>query len=471
MASPAAKSIGFQDAFTQAFRGITTKSDTWNSDLKTLTEETKKMMESSEKSQEVKTILFDSISTLNGKNLDEAKAKLVLKSVYLGLPASVSGGEFPIMQALKKPMADAIAGLKEKAESIFAKSAPRISPRSGPSKNMDILASIAAQQQARSEESTAAAARIHSALKTQSPTALIFTKEVAGEIKLKFAAPIHQKAIENIELLAKEVEKLNQAASPSASDDDVDLLTKGIGRLGVGGSDNSVDLLTERVAGLKTATPKETSKALTYQDLQQLLNQARGRMQTAQDIILELAQYDELETLALKKKVQELKTGLAEKVELLSKQMDDLISSEKCDAAMAPLMAPEAKKDMDQFNKTVDLYIQTGTRAVALVNVEKNIQEAEVALQKAEAQEKTPDLTETEKTIKTSSKALSMTSTALEVFAEAKAACAKFTNPLLDKLRNAQKNIDRANKKSCRKSRKAEKSCQRCCQSCGKPSH
>ncbi len=400
MASPAAKSIGFQDAFTQAFRGITTKTDTWNADLKTLTEETKKMMEGSEKSQEVKTILFDSISRLSEKNLDEVKAKLVLKSVYLGLPVSVSGGEFPITQALKKPMEDAIAGLKEKAESIFAKSAPRISPRSGPSsRQMEILASLSSQP--RSDESSAMSARIQNTLKTQSPAALVFTKEVAGEIKLKFAAPMHQKAIDNIETLAKEVEALNQAAST----------------------------------------------ALAYQDLQKLLNQARGNMQTAQDIILELAQYDALETQSLKKRVLELRTGLSEKVELLSMQMDALISSEKCEAAMAPLMEAEAKGDYEQFSQTVTLYTQTGMRAVALVNVEKNIQDAEEMLKKAEAQEKTPDLTETQKTIATTSKALSLTSTALDVFAEAKAACPKFSNPLLDRLRNAQKKLTEQTKK------------------------
>ena len=398
MASPAAKSIGFQDAFSHAFRGITTKTDTWNSDLKKLTEATKKMMENAEKSEEVKKILLESISSLNGKNLDEAKGKLVLKSVYLGLPESVSGGEFPIIQAIKKPMADAIAGLKEKAEAFFA--AAKISPRSGSSKNMEILASIAAEQHARNDEPSALT-RIQSSLRTLNPTALLFTKEVAGEIKLKFAAPVHQKAIDNIEQLAKDVEELNQA----------------------------------------------TSKALAFQDLKNLLNQARGQMQTALDIILDLAQYDELQTQALNKQVQELKTNLTGKVELLSKQMDTLIASEKCEAAMAPLMEPEAKEQMEQFSKTVDLYIQTGTSAVALVNVEKNIQEAEDMLKKAEAQKNTPDLTETQKTIATASKALSLTSTALDVFAEAKAACPKFSNTLLDKLRNAQKKLTEQTKK------------------------
>ena len=405
MASPAAKSHGFQNSFAQAYAGILSATSTWNKDLEELKVETTKMMNEAMKSQEVKTILFNSIDQLNDTSLDERKTKQVLKSIYSSLPENLTGGEFQVMQILKKPIPEIVQGLKEKTETVFSQTTVRKPSftSSMSSKNMQIIASLAAGQEKRGEEASETMQKIQKTLHLQNPLAASFVKETFGEIKFKVSAPIHQKAIENVERLANAVNQLNQASTTS----------------------------------------------LKYQELQKILNEARGSMQSAQDIILDLSNYDDLSAASLKKRVQELKDSLGRMVDLLSEKMDVLIASDKCASATQELYTkdgPEAESERLQFDQTIDLYTQTSSNAIALVKVEEEIKTAEKLLENA-ANQDTPDLIETQKMIATSNKALEQTSKALGVFTEIKAVCSKFTNPLLEKLKGAQKKLTEQTKK------------------------
>ncbi|MBS0604927.1 MAG: hypothetical protein JSS60_07840 [Verrucomicrobia bacterium] len=393
MASPAILQLdNFQKSFYKVYQGIMSESPQWKTDLKQLTDETKKMLGSAEKSAGMKEKLLSSISQLSEKELDPKKAKEALLSIFSGIDEMQAN-----LMKLKTP--EAIASeMQKKVEAVFTSKAqmPRVASGISTGRNIQILGELAAQQQSEhkldGEELAKKVGR-----QALNPFALVAPKQLIGEIQFKFASRVHNKAIENIQGLSSDVEKLMQ----------------------------------------------NTTVPLSYQELQQLLNEARGGMQTAQDIIIDLSAYDDLNAADLKKQVQSLKDKLEVAVVNFSQKMDALIGSEKCEQAMEDLEARGSEEDKEQFNTTIDVYQQTGTRAIALVKVEKDVLAAENELKQVTEAPDKKDISGAQKAILTTSIALEQTSKALTAFTEISAAlpATKKANPLLAKLRNAQKKL------------------------------
>ncbi len=375
----------FQSSFDKAFHGIPEVPQTWKNDLLQLTNETKTMLKEAEKSQEKRQLLFESIDKLNNPQLDQKRAKEVLMSLVSALPEA--GLQ---IQLSRKTNQEIYAALFEKCTAIFSKSTFKSQPVSSVSsgRNLQIIKTLASQPIKESQDPSGIK-------KTNTFAAVnLNVQELFSEIKFKSTQPIHHKAIEHIELLSREVEKMTTAGADSCS----------------------------------------------YQALKSMLNEARGAMQTAQEIIIDLAKYDDFNSQTLKQQVQDLKENLEKKVDYLNLSMETLIASDNCAQAVMALEQKQNEEEITQFSKAIDLYQETSAKAIAIVKVEGEIREAEIALKKIEESQKV-DVVAAQVAIESSNKALEQTSKALETFVEIKAACRNFKSPLLDKLRNAQKTL------------------------------
>lgn len=365
----------------QKFNGAFTAANSQNSvpRMTQLTLATKEVVANSRKAEEATNTIFAAISqAVQHPNPEHAKKLLI--SLFKGIDDKQAS------QQELKTVGEIAETLKTIVNTRFAtQKTPGKAVGAG---NQAIMKQIAQQQELQRKDSIAG-----DRVSKFAPMAAL-AANIGTEIEFKFSSQIFQQGVANIQQLTSTLQKINDAS-------------------------------TEK---------------MSYQDLEKLLNEARGAMQTAQDIVIQLAAYETLDTKQLQQQIENLKEQVRKAISPLSEQMENLINSDKCAEALEVLATNGSAVDQQRIENCIELYQQTGKQALAVVHFEESCRAAEEA-QKAFAKEtnENQQIALADKALQTTAKALTNTADALQAFSEVAAVVPKYTNRFLDKLRNAQK--------------------------------